>query len=327
MQKDYYSILGISRNADASEIKKAYRKLAKKYHPDSNEGDDYAAGKFKEINEAYDVLGDEKKKKLYDQYGSAAFDGAGGFNGNQQGFYNSYSGGNDRFHEFHFEGGEDIDDILKNMFGGGSFQNKYSKAFHRSGFGQDYSTKKGADMKSSIEVTFEEAAFGAKKRVRLQNQNGKLDVIEVNIPAGISNEKTLRLKGKGMPGVNGGPAGDLLLKVLVKEKSGMKREGQDIYTTVRVPFSTAVLGGEVKISTIYGDVMCKVKEGTQSGSKIRLKNKGIVSMKDSSVHGDQYVTIEVQVPCNLTPEAKQKLKEFDQLCQMGNQKANGKYWA
>ena len=326
MNKDYYSILGISKDADASAIKKAYRKLAKKYHPDSNEGDDYAAGKFKEINEAYDVLGDEKKRKLYDQYGSAAFDGAGGFNGNQQGSYNSY-GGNNQFHEFHFEGGDDIDDILKNMFGGGSFQNKYSKAFHRSGFGQDYSTKKGSDMRSSIEVTFEEAAFGAKKRVRLQNQNGKTDVIEVNIPAGISNEKTLRLKGKGMPGVNGGPAGDLLLKVLVKEKPGMKREGQDLYTTARIPFSTAVLGGEVKISTIYGDVMCKIKEGTQSGSKIRLKNKGIVSMNNPSVHGDQYVTIEVQVPCNLTPEAKQKLKEFEQICQMGKQRETGQYWA
>lgn len=305
MKKDYYEVLGINKNADAATIKKAYRKLAKKYHPDSNEGNAYAANKFKEINEAYDVLSDEKKRKMYDTYGDAAFDEAAG------GFYrsNAGQGGTGGFHQYHFESGDDIDDILKNIFGG-------SDPFHRQssgGFKRNYSSR-GSDINSTIEVSFDEAAFGSRKRVRLQNERGQIQTLEVNIPAGIANEKVIRLKGKGSSGINGGAPGDLLLKVIVHDKPGFERKGQDIYTTVQIPFSTAVLGGEAKIHTIYGDVVCRIQEGTQSGSKIRLKNKGIVSMGNPSVHGNQYVTIEVQVPKNLSMEAKQKLKEFDRLC-------------
>ena len=307
MKKDYYEVLGVSKKADASEIKKAYRKLAKKYHPDSNEGNKRAAEKFKEINDAYAVLGDEKKRKMYDQYGDAAFD-ENAFKGR------SYSNGGGGYQQFHFENGADMDDILKNFFGGGSsFNQRSSGGFRGSGFGQNYA-QKGSDIQSTIEVGFDEAAFGSKKRLRFQNGTGQEQVLEVNIPAGIANEKTIRLKGKGQPGRNGGPAGDILLKVIVHDKPGYRREGQDVYTTVRIPFSTAVLGGEAKISTIYGDVQCTIKAGTQSGSQIRLRNKGIVHMNNSSAHGDQYVTIEVEVPKNLSEAAKQKLKEFEQLC-------------
>ncbi|PNV63322.1 molecular chaperone DnaJ [Clostridium sp. chh4-2] len=324
MKKDYYETLGVSRAADASAIKKAYRKLAKKYHPDGNEGNAYAAEKFKEVNEAYDILSDEKKRKLYDQYGDAAFDeNAGGFNGTQgggfgNGSYRTYGSPNGSFHEFHFEGGEGMDDILKNLFGN-------SGAFQRDGFGgrfrHDYS-EKGSDIESNIDVSFDEAAFGGKKIISLQNENGQVQTLEVNIPAGISDGKVIRLKGKGMPNRNGKMAGDLLLKVTVHDKPGFRRENRDLYTTVSIPFTTAVLGGEVKISTIYGDVLCKIKAGTQSGSQIRLKGKGIVAMGNPSVHGDQYVKVEIQVPKDLTPEARQKLMEFEQLCK----KSGGTYY-
>lgn len=319
MKKDYYEVLGVSKTADASAIKKAYRKLAKKYHPDSNEGNARAAEKFKEVNEAYDILSDEKKRKLYDQYGDAAFDeSAGGF-GNDA--YRTYRSPNGSFHEYHFEGGEGMDDFLKNIFGGsGAFGGRTAGGFHSDGFGfggaqfnQDF-PERGSDIQSDMEVSFDDAAFGGKKRVQIQRENGQMQSLEVNIPAGIADGKIIRLQGKGMPGRNGGMAGDLLLKVTVHDKPGYKREGQDVYTTAAVPFTTAVLGGEVKIPTIYGDVLCKIKAGTQSGSQIRLRGKGIVAMGNPSVHGDQYVKVEIQVPKDLTPEAKQKLREFEQLC-------------
>lgn len=326
MKKDYYEVLGVNKTEDASAIKKAYRKLAKKYHPDSNEKNAYAAEKFKEINEAYDVLGDKKKRQLYDQYGDAAFEETtGGFKGTKNsgfgnGTYRTYgnSDSTGSFHEYHFEGGEDMDDILKNFFGGaGTFHGRTSEGFQNSGFqgthfDRDFS-QKGSDIQSKIEVSFDDAAFGGKKLIQLQNEYGQVQSLEVNIPQGIADGKVIRLKGKGMPGRNGGEAGDLLLKVTVHDKSGFKRDGQNIYTTVTVPFVTAALGGETKIATIYGDVVCKIKAGTQSGSKIRLKGKGIAVMGNPSVHGDQYVTVEIAVPTKLTPEAQQKLREFEQI--------------
>lgn len=335
LKRDYYEVLGVSRNADAAEIKKAYRKLAKKYHPDSNEGNAQAAEKFKEVNEAYDVLSDDKKRKMYDQFGHAAFDeGAAGYSQGAQGnpfegfgggFRGSYSNGNG-YHEYHFENGEDMDDILNNIFGG-SFRKGSSSGFHSSGFsgsgfgsngfGSDFGgfgsqrSSKGSDLHADVEVSFDEAAFGGRKVIHLQNSNGGVQSLEVNIPAGIESGKTIRLKGKGMPGIGSGESGDLLLKVTVLDKPGFRREGLDVYTTVTVPFTTAVFGGEVKVHTIYGDVLCKIKEGTQSGTKIRLRGKGIVAMNNPSVHGDQYAEVQIQVPRNLTPEAKRKLMEFD----------------
>ena len=333
MKRDYYEVLGVSRNADAATIKKAYRKLAKKYHPDSNVGNASAEEHFKEVNEAYGVLGDEKKRKLYDEYGTAAFEEGfqpgGGYQsgGPFQGFHSS-SGGPGGYQEFHFTGGDgaDMDDILKNLFGGGfggasGFRGRSSSrstggfhdadgfgGFGGSPFGAGRESSRGSDVTAEVELTFEEAALGGKKRVQLQDGTGKVQTLEINIPAGIDTGKTIRLKGKGNPGRSG--AGDLLLKVTIKDKPGYERKGMDVYTTAAIPFTTAVFGGEAKVHTLYGDVLCKIKAGTQSGSKIRLRGKGIVSMTQPSVHGDQYVTVQIAVPRNLTPAAAQKLKEF-----------------
>ena len=152
----------------------------------------------------------------------------------------------------------------------------------------------------------------------MQGQDGKISTVQVKIPAGIESGKTIRLRGKGMPGSNPAGDGDLLLKVTVQEKPGFERKGADLYTTVKIPFTTAVLGGEAEVATLTGKVVCRIKPGTQSGSRIRLKGKGIVSMKDASVHGDQYVTVQIDVPKNLSAAAKQKLREFEEACKSGS---------
>ena len=193
--------------------------------------------------------------------------------------------------------------------------------FRSQGFSGSYSSK-GEDLHAEVTVSFDEAAFGGKKVIRLQSSNGGVQNYEVNIPAGIESGKSIRLKGKGYPGVGGGEAGDLLLKVNVQDKPGYKREGRDVYTTVNIPFTTAVFGGEAKVHTIYGDVLCNIKPGTQSGTKIRLRGKGIVVMNNPSVHGDEYATVQIEVPTNLTPDARRKLKEFEQECN-GSRRSRG----
>ncbi|MDD7208756.1 MAG: DnaJ C-terminal domain-containing protein, partial [Lachnospiraceae bacterium] len=324
VKRDYYEVLGIDRNADENTIKKAYRKMAKKYHPDINPGDKNAEARFKEITEAYEILSDEKKRKLYDQFGHAAFDGTGG--AQSDGFGNGFGGGTYRYgdgqngyHQFHFEGG-DMGDIFDDLFGGAfknsGFQGGFQgQGFNGSGFNNRSFKRRGEDVRADVTVSFDSAAFGKRQTIHLKDQNGKVQSLEINVPAGIESGQTIRLRGKGAPGTGGGESGDLLLKVSVEDKPGFKREGQDVYTTISVPFITAVLGGDVTVNTIYGNVRCNIRPGTQSGSKIRLRGKGIVSMKDSSIHGDQYTTIEVQVPRNLSPEAKQKLREFEEACQ------------
>ena len=360
-KRDYYEVLGISRSADKDAIKKAYRKMAKKYHPDSNAGNPDAEEKFKEVTEAYNVLSDPEKKKLYDQFGHAAFEegaggagyGEGGFNRNGGfdgsgfsgfgGFGNSHSGAyrspDGSYQEFHFEGG-DMDDILKNLFGGGfgggsnsgkagsahgfggsgfghsgfengSFRSGFNGSFGSGGFdGTGYGDgfgnscnsgfsgshqKKGQDLNAEISISFNEAAFGCDKLINLSGADGSgKQTLKVHIPAGIDNGKSIRLRGKGNPGYGGAPAGDLLLKVHVGERPGFERKGTDVYTTVNVPFITAALGGEAKVQTLNGQVMCRIPEGTQSGSKIRLKGKGIQAMGKTGVYGDLYVTVQVQ---------------------------------
>ena len=343
VKRDYYDVLGIDRNADEKTIKKAYRKLAKKYHPDTNAGNPDAADKFKEVNEAYDILSDPKKKKMYDQFGHAAFEagadpgadaGAGGFGGFQ-------SGGNGSYQEFHFNG-ENMDDIFGDIFGnmfhcshGGGFHSGFGgSGFHSgSGFGgfhqQDF-PQKGSNVKASINVTFDEAAFGADKRISLSSPDGSSgapQTLQVHIPAGIDTGKSIRLKGKGMPGTGGGEPGDLLLKVTVGTRPGYERKGSDVYTTISIPYTTAVFGGEATVPTLYGNVICKIREGMQSGSKIRLRGKGIVSMKNPSIRGDQYVTIQIQVPQNLNYTAKEKLHEYARACGLERSNANGSHVA
>lgn len=189
------------------------------------------------------------------------------------------------------------------------FWDSFHGGFQSSGF-----QSKGSDLNAEVTVGFDEAAFGCDKVITLQDPNApgnSSQSLKVHIPAGIDTGKTIRLRGKGMPGTNGGDAGDLMLKVKVADKPGYERKGMDVYTTVTVPFTTAVFGGEALVQTLYGNVLCKIREGTQSGSKIRLKGKGIVSMKNPSVHGDQYVTVQIEVPRHLTPQAKEKLREYE----------------
>ena len=346
-KRDYYEVLGVNKSATDAEIKKAYRKLAKKYHPDMNKDNPKAEELFKEVTEAYEVLSDKEKRKLYDQFGHAAFDegagqggaggqgfgsGAGGFDGfggfGGQGFRGGFSGGggfgNSSFGgfgsgnfgggagggngSFHFNGnsgdgyqeyyytGDNLDDIFDGFFGGSRKGRSHSQ--------------NGEDVLAKVEVSFEEAALGADKVIRFRAPDGSEQSLQVHIPAGIDSGQKIRLKGKGMPGQNGGGAGSLLLEVTVQSKPGFERKGMDIFTTVEIPFETAVLGGETIVPTLGGRVSCKIKEGTQSGTKIRLKGKGIVSMKNPSQKGDEYAVIQIRVPRNLSADAKQKLQEY-----------------
>lgn len=322
-KRDYYEVLGVDRKADAGAIKRAYRKLAKKYHPDTNAGDAQAEQRFKEVSEAYSVLSDPEKKKLYDQFGHSVFDGSAP-EGGGAGAY----GGNGGYREYHFENGN-MDDLFGDLFGnmfhgrqksgfqgfyGSDFGNSgYDGGFYRDGFHGGSFQQKGSDLRAEVSVSFDEAAFGCDKVITLQDPeraDGRSQSLQVHIPAGIDTGKSIRLRGKGMAGSRGGEPGDLLLRVKVGSRPGFERKGMDVYTTVNIPYTTAVFGGEALVETLSGNVMCKIKEGTQSGSKIRLRGKGIVSMKDPSVHGDQYVAVQIQVPRNLGTEARQKLKEY-----------------
>ena len=289
-KKDYYEVLGVNKNADDAAIKKAYRKLAKKYHPDTNQGNADAEKKFKEVNEAYGVLGDKEKRKLYDQYG--------------QDQYYSSGGPQNGYQEFHFEG-SDMDDIMDELFG---------NAFHGSkGFQRKERSVKGKNIETEVPISFEEAVFGCDKRFTLESGDGSRQSLEVHIPAGIADGQSVRLKGKGQQGYHG-ENGDLLIKVKVGKKYGYERKGQDVYTTVKIPYTTAVLGGETKIHTLYGDVLCKIRPGTQSGSKIRLKGKGIVAMNNPIVHGDEYAEVQIEVPTKLNAAAREKLQEYERAC-------------
>ncbi len=322
--KDYYEVLGVDKNADDETIKKAYRKLAKKYHPDTNAGNAEAEKKFKEISEAYAVLSDKEKRKEYDQFGNGDFEGGNPFGGGTS--YRYYTNGdpNQGYQEFHFEGGN-MDDIMEELFGhmggmghmGGGFGSDHSHrssrtSFYNSGFDNGFDGGfAGSSMNNNIEtemtISFDDAVFGCDKLISLQDPHSSAapKKLKVHIPAGIASGQTVRLKGKGRTS-----AGDLLIKVTVEEKIGYERKGMDIYTTVNIPYEIAALGGEATIPTLYGNVKCKIKEGTQSGCKIRLKGKGVVSMKNSSQYGDQYATVQIQVPRHLSAEAKQKLREY-----------------
>lgn len=317
-KRDYYETLGVNKSADKEAIKRAYRKLAKKYHPDTNAGNPHAEEMFKDVTEAYNVLSDEKKRKLYDEFGfaglqegfseeaarQAAQGGFGGFGGNGS-FSGSYSSNGGPFtrQEFHFENGSgDMDDIFS-MFG---------DMFSHGGSARGRSTsRKGSDVMADLTISFDEAVFGCEKSISLQDPStGKVSNLSIHIPAGIESGKTVRLKGQGNPGRNGGAAGDVLLNVNVTPSREFERKGQNVYSTIRVPFTTAALGGKARVHTLYGDVECSIKAGTQGGSKIRLKGKGISSMKNPSVKGDQYVTVEISVPRRLTPKAKEALEEY-----------------
>lgn len=353
-KRDYYEVLGVEKNADDAAIKKAYRVLAKKYHPDMNPGDAEAEKKFKEASEAYAVLSDPEKRRQYDQFGHAAFDGGAGGGG------------------FDFSGadfGDIFGDIFGDFFGGGS----------RRGGGNG--PMKGANLRTSVRISFEEAVFGCKKEIELTVKEscktcngsgakpgtsaetcskcggkgqvvfsqqsffgtvrnvqtcpvcgGKGKVIKekcsdchgtgfvamkkrfsVDIPAGIDNGQCTRLPGLGEPGTNGGARGDVLVEAIVERHPIFQRQDFDIFSTVPVSFAVAALGGEVVIDTVDGKVIYDVKPGTQTDTRVRLRGKGVPSWRNKDIRGDHYVTLVVQVPDKLKPEAKELLRQFDEM--------------
>lgn len=313
--RDYYDILEINRTADADAIKKAYRKLVKRYHPDMNSENPEAEKKFREITEAYEILSDPEKKKLYDRYGSEAFSGDdGAFWHNED---HSYTGRDGYYQEYHFTN-ENMEDFFGDVFG---------SMFGENGSFRRRTSSRGRDLHADVSISFDEAVFGCDKIIALQDPLGSAEekqMLQVHVPAGIDSGKSIRLRGKGMPGTGGAEPGDLFLRVHVENKQGYDRKGMDIYSTIWIPYSTAVLGGEAKVATLYGNVICKINKGTQAGTKIRLKNKGIVSMFDPSIHGDHYVTVQIQVPKNISREAERMLKEYTKECM---KKDSGRYVA
>ena len=361
-KRDYYEVLGIGKNATDAEIKSAYRKLAKKYHPDLNPGNKEAEEKFKEVNEANDVLSDPQKRQRYDQFGFAGVDpnyaaanggGAGGFGG---GF-----------------GGVDLGDIFGGGFGGGF-----------SGFGGGSSTRtanvprKGHDIQASVILTFEEAAHGCSKKITINRQDtcpdcggtgaakgtspetcpdcggrgyvvtqqrtpfgvmqsqqpcshcgGRGTIIrnpcktcrgtgktaarkslEINIPAGIDDDQNIALRGQGDAGSNGGPAGDVIVHVTVKADPMFERDGYDVTIHVPITFSQAVLGDDVEVPTVDGRIVQHIPEGTQSGTKFRLRGQGIQYLNGRG-RGDQYVIVDVEIPKKVTRAQREALKAFE----------------
>lgn len=356
-KRDYYEVLGVDKNADDAALKKAYRVLAKKYHPDMNPGDAEAEKKFKEASEAYAVLSDPEKRRQYDQFGHAAFEGGAGGGG---------FGGFD-FNSADF--GDIFGDIFGDFFGG-----------RRSARGNN-GPMKGANIRTSVRITFEEAVFGVDKEIELtlkdecktchgsgakagttpetcQKCGGKGQVvftqqsffgtvrnvqtcpdcngtgkvikekcpdchgsgyiasrkkIQVSIPAGIDNGQSVRIREKGEPGTNGGPRGDLLVEVIVGRHPIFQRQDYDIYSNVPVSYAIAALGGEVVVDTVDGKVIYEVKPGTQTDTRVRLKGKGVPTLRNKEVRGDHYVTLVIQTPEKLSYEAKELLKQFDAL--------------
>ncbi len=354
-KRDYYEVLGVSKTASDDEIKKAFRTLAKKYHPDMHPGDKECEEKFKEAQEAYAVLSDAEKRKQYDQFGHAAFDGTGGGAG---GF--DFSG---------MDMGDIFGDIFGDFFGGGSRRRTNDGPM------------KGSNLRTSVRITFEEAIFGCEKEIEMvlkdechschgtgakpgttpetcpkcggkgkvvftqqsffgtvQNVqtcpdcggSGKIikdkcpdcrgtgyiaskKKIQVSIPAGIDNGQSVRIREKGEPGINGEPRGDLLVEVVVSRHPTLQRQDMNIYSTAQISFAQAALGGEIRIHTVDGDVLYEVKPGTQTNTRIRLKGKGVPSLRNKSVRGDHYVDLVVQTPTGLSADAKEALRQFDAL--------------
>ena len=284
---DYYEVLGVSKNASDDEIKKAYRKLAIKYHPDKNPGDKEAEEKFKEISEAHEVLSDKQKRARYDQFGHAGVGGAdmGG---------NPFSGGNYHFtsqgFNFDFGGGGGLDDFLGSIFGFG---------------GANRRPARGADYRTTVVLTFEEAVFGTTKVVSADGKD-----IKIKIPAGIDDGMSIRLAGKGGAAPKGGSKGDLYVQVRVRPHKHLTREGNIILSEVVVPMVDAALGTEVDVETVDGDVRMKVPAGTQSGTPFKLSGHGVPLMRSDGDRGPHIVTVIVETPRNLSKKQKELLEEF-----------------
>ena len=285
-KRDYYEVLGVSKNASDDEIKKAYRKLALKYHPDKNPGNKEAEEKFKEISEAHAVLSDKQKRARYDQFGHAGVGGNGGPNpfGGQGNYHYSTQGFN-----FDFGGGGGFDDILSSIFG----------------FGGARRPARGADYRTTAVLTFEEAVFGTTKVVSADGKD-----IKVKIPAGIDDGMSIRLTGKGGPAPKGGQKGDLYVSIRVRPHKHLTREGNIILSEVTIPMVDAALGTEVDVETVDGNVRMRVPAGTQSGTPFKLSGHGVPLMRSDGDRGPHIVTVLVETPRNLSRKQKELLEEF-----------------
>ncbi len=319
--KDYYKTLGVSKNATQDEIKKAYRKLAIKYHPDKNKGDKAKEEKFKEISEAYEVLGDPEKRKKYDKLGAnwkqyenfqrgggqasdfdwSEFFGGAGAQGGQGGGTYTFEGDPSDFSEF-----------FRNIFGGGFGGGGYSRGgYSRGGYGSGYRSapRKGQDYVSEMTITFDEAYHGT---TRIINLDGKK--LRIKLKPGTRDGQKIKLAGKGGPGINGGPAGDLILTIKVLPDPRFKREGNDLYAELPIDVPTAVLGGKVPVYTPDGKtVKLNIPAGTSCGKKLRLKGKGMPVYENPGQHGDLYVTTKIVVPQTLTKEQRELYEKLKQI--------------
>jgi molecular chaperone DnaJ len=291
MSKDYYNILGVEKGASKEEIKKAYKKLEKKYHPDLNKDNPEAEKKFKEINEAASILSDEQKRQQYDRFGSEGMKhGAGGFGGGFGGF-EGFGGG------FRGSFGEDMDinDILNSFFGGG---------FRRG-------PRRGRDLRFDIEITLDDVANGLKRKVKIKKPDGE-KTIEINIPQGVDDGTRLRVSGEGEPGEPGAPHGDLYVFIHVKDHEFFSRDGPNIFIEVPITFLQAIEGDTIEVPTIGGKAELKVPAGTQPETLLRMKGKGLPHLRMYGT-GDQFVKITIDVPKSITKKQKDLLKEFEKL--------------
>lgn len=300
---DYYKVLGIDKKATADEIKKAYRKFARKYHPDVNPGDKESERKFKELNEANEVLSNVANRKKYDQYGEhwkhgEQYDQAQQQQRSQQ---SRQGGGYGGFSESDFGEGADFSDFFQSMFGGGG-------GFSGGSRGSASGKFKGQDVEANLSLQLRDAA---KTHQQTFDINGKK--VRITIPAGIANGQKIKLKGHGNPGHNGGPNGDLFITFNIIEDQQFKRMGNDLTTDLEIDLYTAILGGETLVKTFDGTVNLKVKPETQNGTKVKLKGKGFPVYKKEGEFGDLYVTYVVKMPTNLTDQEKELFLQLKNL--------------
>jgi curved DNA-binding protein len=329
--KDYYQVLGVAKNASEKEIKQAFRKLARKFHPDVNPGDRGSEQKFKEINEAHEVLSDPEKRRKYDQLGAnwkqyeqyagpgRGAQGAPGFGGFRVDFEGAGGGGFSDFFRTFFGGGVDFEDLL-NQQGGGFRSGREgrtprrerggSRGFGGFGFGGPAGAEPGRDVSATLEVTLEEAYNGTTRRLSLEGPSGA-ETIEVRIPKGVKDGSKVRVQGKGEKGT-GTESGDLYLEVKMLPHSIYRREGDDLYVEVPVTFAEAALGAEIEIPTLSGKARIKVPPGSQSGRAMRLKGKGMPRVKGDG-HGDLFAKLAVVVPKELNSRELELVKELGAL--------------
>jgi len=309
---DYYKVLGLSKDASKNDIKKAYRKLARKYHPDLNPNDEAAQKKFQQINEAHEVLIDPEKKKKYDKYGkdwqhAEEFEKA---RAQQQQYQQQYSGGGyggrsaggyEGFGGQRFEQG-DFSDFFESMFGGAS------------GDGQRRTTRfRGQDFNAQLQLNLTDVYKTQKQTLTVNGKN-----IRLTIPAGVENGQTIKIKGYGGEGVNGGPNGDLLITFAMNNDTSFKREKQHLYKDVELNMYTAALGGSITVDTFDGKAKLTVKPETQNGTTVKLKGKGFPVYKKDGQFGDLFITYKVKIPTNLTAREKELLQELQKLRKHGS---------